>query len=181
MRVDAVPERWTRLVNTAEDAFVPELQHGQVHWLINTKDEPTCRSWTLDAKLEGKAYRGRLRSRQSSPGRVVLWSYGVEYVPSQPGRLGGILLLGPNTITYSEGRREDGGYRCAFELTFAQRRGDVLEFLSSGDSGIVAYEPEDAQRWYVTSEACEGARREAMRALSQDARVATRLGFAHGC
>ncbi len=36
-------------------------------------------------------------------------------------------------------------------------------------------------RWYVTPKACEDARRVAVRALAQDARLAMRLGFARGC
>jgi lysophospholipase L1-like esterase len=81
----------------------------------------------LDAKQNGAQYEGSLHRRSTSRGTVVDGSFGVVYEPSRKGRAGVLGLAGPHTTTHKAGRKETGGWRCAFSLVFAQRRDDALE------------------------------------------------------
>ena len=185
-RVEALPASWIRVTAAPSDAFADlATEKARVHWLVQTREGPSCRAWTLEARRASAGgeprFEGRLVRRVSTPTELVVHSYPLSYEAARPGSFGSLGLLGPYKTTYAAGRVDQSGWKCAHSLAFARRSGDTLELLRSRLDAVVAYHPDDVERWYLTEEACESARQAALRALSKDERLAARLGFSRGC
>ena len=150
-----------------------------VHWLTRAKSgAATCAEWKFDRVRKGKspaaAIEGRmLRGAIVVDGEHVVPSFDFRYEPAAEQRGGTLRLAGPHFAAAKHPSTQAGGYRCGTEYTFVGATGDAVRMLTGGwasNERLVAWHPDDEERWYVSGAACEAAARAAGLAPGQGAK-----------
>jgi hypothetical protein len=181
--IDAVPEHYLR-VDLPEKAPLASVieRRASVFWLVQTRRGLECHEWRVTQSSSRRdaprtELEGELR-RQRDPIRAY---FKFHYAPSLGGLVAGNLdLWGP----YFTG----GGYKCVRPFSLLGADADLLYVdnprLRSGPPRgweLVAYHPDDVERWYRGREACETARARAADVLSRDSGAVDRLGLHFDC
>jgi hypothetical protein len=174
--VDRIPEGLALPALPEQDPLKELIDHsGLVFWLILTEFGPTCEAWQFhpvsaaSASTKGtrpvEARLTRLRPIKIREGDFRRNAYPATYEPAGEHRLP-MLALG-------EERRSRG-----YTYTLLAVLGDELRMTAQFIwNELVAYDPGDAERWFLSRSACEAARGEVAEALERDGMDATQLGF----
>ena len=150
------------------------------HPAADALPQPSCNEWRFEPVRRVTQRSGlvtldaRLRYHKSidtwDGDRVVPW-YPVQYELSdghRPGRL---------HLSHLEENHFD---RCWCEYDYALLGAEGPELAMMGrqvPDDVIAYDPAEAERWFLTRDACETARAQAVEAIRQDGSETTRVGF----
>jgi hypothetical protein len=108
--------------------------------------------------LEGRLQRAPLLVH----GERVVPSFDFKYEPTDSLSGGTLRLAGPHFSQAGGASADRGGYRCTVEYSFVGSTGDALRMLSgswASNQGLVAWHPDDEERWYLSLDACQAAAR----------------------
>jgi len=173
--VERIPEGYRTFELPKGDPLGNAIEQGaSAYWLTDDGSGPKCDQWSFrldDPRHRAKGRKGRL-VRHEKWDRETAW-FPMSYLPSEEKRLA-VLHLG--TIMLSGG----GTMKCPCESDYAILRADEgeLEVISQPPpDDIIAYDPSQTERWFLSAEKCQVARTQAAEALERDGSVATRLGF----
>jgi hypothetical protein len=173
--VERIPDSYKTFEPPAGDPLGQAIEHGEsLYWLIDDGSGPKCDKWTfrLDVPRGHVAGREGRLVRNEKWDREIAW-FPMSYLPSKEKRLA-VLHLG--TIMLSGG----GTMKCTCESDYALLRaedGELEVIAQPPPDNLIAYDPSQIERWFLTAEKCEVARTQAAEALGSDGSMATRLGF----
>jgi hypothetical protein len=176
--VQRIPDGFRTFELPASDPLGHAIEQGaSLYWLTDDGSGPKCDEWSFRLKglrhgANGHPRRaGRLVRRVKWDGEIT-W-FPMTYLPSED-RRPAVLHLG--TVELSGG----GTLKCECVSDYAILRADdgELEVIArSLPEGLVAYDPAEAERWFLSPAKCEAARSAAAQALERDGSIAPRLGF----
>jgi hypothetical protein len=173
--VARIPDGYETFALPASDPLGHAIDQGaSLYWLIDDGSGPKCEQWSFNLKnpRHGAPGReGRLVRREKWD-KETAW-FPMSYLPSE-GKRPAVLHLG--TIKLSGG----GTMKCECESNYALLRADdnELEVIAQPPpEGLVAYDPAEVERWFLTPAKCQAARTEVAQTLERDGSMATRLGF----
>jgi len=190
--VPAVPPGFVRVPSGREDALAAALRgYAPVFWLVEGSSGATCVEWKPGGALvrghDGStSFEGRLERRETEGEDLIITSYTLSYSAFSPaGDTGHLVLLGPSTETRGlrdRALRSETGLLCGETyLTMAAQDDELTVIPGQSPQPIVAYHPDDAERWYLSSQACEAALVRARAAPDREALASLGLGFHRGC
>jgi hypothetical protein len=197
-----IPDAFIQTRPPVPDPLVTAIEHdASIYWLLDGAEwnlahfdsdaprnkipagdypQPTCNEWRFEhgrrlTKPDGLVtVEARLRYHKSieiAPGvRVVPW-HPIQYALSD-GRRPGRLHVSPLEENHFD--------KCACDYDYALLASEGAELTMMGRSvpdDIVAYDPGEAERWFLSRDACEAARVRAIQAIEQDGSATTRVGF----
>ena len=163
------------LTAVASDPLADLIAAGaSVHWLHEAPFEGAqpgalvCDEWRFSRTPPN---RGRLTRRQRFEGAVA--SLPFEYRPtSEQGRA----TLAFATLEFN--RQLALRCECPVDYTLLAASPSVLTLTGHPlPPGATSFDPADAERWFLSAEACESARAEASKMIERDGSVATTLGL----
>ncbi len=145
------------------------IRKGQaVSWLIDDGQSLRCDTWRFSGHDLGQP---RLVRQNTFEDRRV-W-FPIRYTEHGNGRLP---VLSLETITMSDGTTLK--CECTTHYTVVSANGVELRMLARSSPGeLVAFDPSETERWFLSEQACETARGEVLDVLSSNASLASRLGF----
>jgi hypothetical protein len=172
-----VPEGYLAVQPELPDPLAPAIEEGaSVYWITATESSLACEQWTFEApRALDDAGAGALEARlagrptRGGSGRAPSW-YPAEYHPASRERFGHLHLdpVHPNP------------WRCLcmyeYDLVAATDRMLIVVGYRMA-TGVVAVDPGDVERWYLSPGDCETARRQAAEAIERDAAAALSAGF----
>ena len=186
--VARIPDGYEAFELPSSDSLDNAIEKGaSLYWLVDDGSGPKCDEWSFKltrprhmsaaalpspANAGGHAGREGRLVRRAKLDKEVAW-FPMTYKPSD-GSQTAVLHLG--TIMLSGG----GTLKCDCESDYALLRandGELVVIDESLPDGLVAYDPSETERWFLTPEKCEAARTEAAQTLERDGSMATRLGF----
>lgn len=176
-RVEHIPESYQRLAELTAESFDGLFQPGKsLYWMAPGEQGPTCETWDVSplrpaVTREGERFDLRLTRRTLfGPPWEHLW-HPLRFTPAS--------AKGPAELAL--GRLRWGGHLlcdCMYSYRLLQRKGDEIHAMARPlPKKAVAYDPSDAERWFVSKAACAKAAEHAGAILSADGTQATRLGF----
>jgi hypothetical protein len=152
-----------------------------VHWLVASQHGPSCQRWTPGALKPGTepgVYTARLNGPAlASAAQLGDPSFSVRYRVATPEAAGELVLLGPhfNRAKSVDRPKEEGngsGYRSGTVYTIVGATPDAVRvFPSSLSDSIIAWHPDDEERWFFSEASCEAAARAAEPALKANERT----------
>lgn len=190
--VSEAPQGFVPVPSSPEDPLAAALRgYAPVFWLIETATGPQCVQWKpATALVRGHdgttSYEGRLERRESAGDDVVITHYALSYAPfTTAGATGHLTLLGPHRERRSlrdQRLRSEMGFACGETYLTMAATGDVVTVLPGQIlHRVLAFHPEDAERWYLTERACQAALAQAQAAPDAGALAPLGLGFHRGC
>lgn len=174
--VAAIPNGYQRVEPPDPDPLAEAIREGRsVWWLVEreisaNRIDVTCEPWRFEPSdcSEPRILEGRLIAPKPWRGRKP--HYPFAYYPSnavEPARLHLDYLV-----------QSPYGTLRKYDYKLLRAAGDVLDMMGRPiPPRIVAYDPGEPERWFLTGSACEAARTSAIAALTQDPAESTRLGF----
>jgi hypothetical protein len=190
--VSAVPQGFVPVPSGRADPLAAALRgYAPVFWLVQTEHGPRCMQWKPATALvrghDGSiSYEGRIEHRETEGDELIITRYDLSYAPfTTAGGTGALTLLGPD----SERRRLSDqallggmGLACGETYMTTAAADDVVTVLPGQvPHRIVAFHPDDAERWYLTEGACRVALAKATAAPGRGELAALGLGFHRGC
>jgi hypothetical protein len=173
-----IPDGFKAFAPAPDDPLGHAIDQGaSLYWLLDDGTGPKCDEWSFRLKrprqsaAEHPGREGRLVRRAKWEGETA-W-YPMSFLPSEGDRpavlhLGTIMLSGGGTLKCE----------CVSDYSLLRADNDELEVIArSLPEGLVAYDPAEAERWFLSPAKCEAARTEAERALQRDGSIAPRLGI----
>ena len=163
-----IPSGYRRLELPATDPLAQAITQGRaIHWLLQTERGPICDEWRF-----AKNRLTRVKPFRANSGNVKA-SYPIDYHLSSEGR---------PAVLHLETLEFDGRPAlmcpCQYDYFLLHADAGELELMArTMPEAVVAYDPRDAERWFLSREKCEIARAEVARAISQDGLLATQLGL----
>jgi len=182
--ISAPPEGFVHAEFSDTDPLAERIKRRlPVYWLTQTKAHTArCSRWTFDGVTEGKAESGarKLEARMRSDlivveGKKTLPSFVLSYEPGSHLQGGTLLLAGLNFNQPGTpaGAQVDGNsYRGMMPYSFVGANKDALRLLEgewASNKDLVAWHPDDEERWFLSEAACNAAARAAESALSAGA------------
>ena len=189
--VASVPAGFVSTEPGTERPLARALATGQtVHWLmIDTKQRAACRVWKFH-KPDREGY-GLLRLAtpivfELDDGFVSRKQRGhASFLVEQREGPDTITLLGPRFSVrppVSPSSPAEGGYKCGQSYTFVGMSVDALRVFHDGpEKGMVAWHPDDEERWYTTAASCDEAAQQANAVLDRDPEALPPGGIHHDC
>lgn len=174
-----IPAGFERVRLPSPDPLAEAIRQGRsVWWLVEretAKDRVrvSCEPWKFDMSrgAEGSGsgpIEGRLLAPR--PWRGEIPRYPFTYRPSE-GKNPARLHLG-QLVHSPYGTLREYDYKLLHSV------GDELHMMGRPiPNGIVAYDPGEAERWFLSRSACEAARTVAIATLERDPSQSTRIGF----
>jgi len=139
-----------------------------ISWLIDDGQGPTCDTWRFSVHGSGQP---RLVRQKDFEGQRV-W-FPIRYADHGNGQLP---VLSLDTIAMSDGTTLKCA--CTTNYTVVSANETELRMLARPSPGeLVAFDPSEIERWFLSEQACETARGEVANLLSSNASLASRLGF----
>ncbi len=148
------------------DPIAVRIADGRpLYWLVETERAATvCREWRF-ARLPTKESVLVRSAPITTDGQRVFVSFASSYAKRE------LTLFGPHFTKRPIDRVPSapvvGGYKCAVGYTYVGTLDDAVRMTAFGDS-LVAWHPDDEERWYLSAAACETARARADLSLAQD-------------
>jgi hypothetical protein len=162
-----------------------------VFWLVEGAAGPECESWQPAGiavrRHEGwTSIEGRLERRTIAGNDLVVTSFGLEYsLPTIAGGTGYLVLLGPSSEVFGlHGPPSSSGmgFACGEPYITTAASGDVLTVIPGQVlNPLVAFHPDDAERWYLSRAAWQMARQQAAAVAGKGELALVGLGLHHGC
>jgi hypothetical protein len=178
--IAAIPEGYRPIEPPSPDPLALAIERGAtLHWLIATDAGPLCETWRFE-RVRSKPDAGVaaiFAARLVHSGRLARFDesgfwYPAEYHPSAGGKPAELHL---ETVRSA---RTTMRCDCDYRYRIVAGRGDELYALGRPiPDDAVAFEPTEAERWFLSKKACETQREHAIRAIERDGRTTTRLGF----
>lgn len=178
--VEEVPKQFAPVTHTEPDPLEHRIARGgPVYWLILTQSGPVCEEWQFHPtpSVRGShpgpqpavARLARVRAIKDDKDDWLSNEYPVTYEPASKHRL--------PTLRWGERRFWTRQRDYNYELLAVS--GDELRMTAQRGNGddVVAYDPGDAERWFLSRSACDAARDEVAEALERDPGIATQVGF----
>jgi hypothetical protein len=167
--VDRIPDGYRRPEPAAADPIVEaERREASLYWLLRTDDGLVCDEWKF-------ARTGRLvrRKRVDRDGRSGVASFPLHHAPPSSDA---------PPVLHFDSLQIDGkeALKCSCEYSYSVLRstGDEIEVTGRRlPERLVAYDPADVERWFLSKERCAAVRDEAAAILARDPAAATRLGL----
>jgi hypothetical protein len=181
--VDRIPEGYATIRIPRHDALAATIERSRsIYWLEQTEEGPSCSEWRFKFQKkisEPTAGGARLkallirRTPVTEAGfRFRAW-HGAEYRPSNgqdPARLHLDSLMYDN--------QPAARCLCYYDYAVLADEGAELHMMARPmPPRSLAYDPSEVERWFLSGERCEAARKDAMERLARDGRLATRIGF----
>jgi hypothetical protein len=178
---DGIPAGYEKLAPINPDPLPSLIARGQtIHWLVATEKGPVCDAWRFATDKRSPAPSpSRINGRLV---RLKMFEYGgtkhnashpMRYAPAS-GATRATLHLDSIQLDARNVMKCD----CDYDYTVLRSAGDELEVMGRPlPENARAYDPRDAERWFLSSKSCENARGEAARVLEQDGTTAAGLGF----
>jgi hypothetical protein len=173
--VAAVPPAYVSLDPTHGEHLLGVLRDGTpVHWLVAGERGSTCQRWTpgtLQPDSEAGVYTAELRGPPlASAAQLGVPSFRLRYRAATPQVPGELVLFGPHFSRAKE--KTSGGYRSGTVYTIVGATPDALRALpSSLSDSVVAWHPDDEERWFFSEASCRAAARAAEPALKANERT----------
>jgi hypothetical protein len=163
------------LATVASDPLAHLIAAGaSVHWLHEAPFEGAqsgalvCDEWRFS---RAPPNRGRLTRRERFEGAVA--SFPFEYRPASEQRRATLAFA---TLEFN--RHLALRCECPVDYTLLAASPTVLTLTGHPlPPGATSFDPADAERWYLSAEACESARAEVSQMLERDGSVATTVGL----
>jgi hypothetical protein len=173
--VAAVPPGYVSLDPTHGEHLLGVLRNRTpVHWLIAGERGSTCQSWTpgtLQPDSEPGVYTAQLSGPPlASAAQLGVPSFSLRYRAATPQVPGELVLFGPHFNRAKE--KTAGGYRSGTVYTIVGATPDAVRALpSSLSDSVVAWHPDDEERWFFSDATCRAAARAAEPALKANERT----------
>lgn len=181
--VRAIPEGYERYEPPASEPLRSAIEHSApVYWLYLTESGPACQKWTFkflgkQVRKDGETWRAKLELaepavRARSGHHLPYWypvtlnSYLSRKSPSWYLKLGEL----------RKGSRKQYEKSQEYQLLRADQD-ELLMMARSLGPEIVAYDPADTERWFLSQTACERVRDQLAVELEKDGTRTTRMGF----
>jgi hypothetical protein len=145
-----------------------------MHWLVAGERGSTCQRWTpgtLQPDSEPGVYRAELSGPPlASAAQLGVPSFSLRYRAATPQVPGEVVLFGPH---FERAKDENtGGYRSGTVYTIVGATPDAVRaFPSSLSDSVVAWHPDDEERWFFSEASCRAAARAAEPALKANERT----------
>ncbi|HVJ21024.1 MAG TPA: hypothetical protein VM686_36690 [Polyangiaceae bacterium] len=173
IRVDRAPAGYEPLAPPADDVVRGLMTPGRsFYWLIDSEKGVRCDEWKLTRFAQRAGRLTRTERVEDADSRSVA-SYPLEYTPAAEGK--------PAALHFKT-LELDGkvALKCDCELHYQIVRADSKELLVLGrelPEQAVAYDPTQAERWFLSRDACQAASQEVSAKLASDGTLATHLGL----
>jgi len=180
---DGIPAGYRRLELPAPDPLAAAIEHGgSVYWLRLTEKGPVCDQWrfALDRRAAGQRDSPRLDGRLvrqelyvDYDGKKKRASHPMHYQPASDGKPAELHL---ETLQFDG--RQMFKCDCEYHYTLLHAEAGELELMGRPlPENVVAYDPRDAERWFLSPKQCETARVEVARTIEEDGTMAPRVGL----
>jgi hypothetical protein len=162
--VSAAPDGYLRAELDGGELLAARLRQGEaLYWLVRGKNGPACQGWKpeeVSAKGTTGEISGRLR-RSTLPenGAGGAPWFTLRYRAATKSMPGELVLFGPQ-LSASGGA--GSGYRAGTLYSIVGATPDALRVLpASFSESVVAWHPDDEERWFFTKTSCEAAAHQA--------------------
>lgn len=172
--VPAVPEGYVRRSETWGEHLLEKLRRrAPLYWLVRGPNGGSCQAWTPSALAFGADgnVTGRLNgARRTLHAGPATPSFTLEYRAARPDAPGELTLLGPHW-TSKAGSEASSGYRAASVYTIVGASAEALRvFPANLSDSVVAWHPDDEERWFANDASCQAAARAVDAALRANER-----------
>jgi hypothetical protein len=173
--VAAVPSGYVGLDPMRREHLLGVLRDGTpLHWLVAGERGSTCQRWTpgtLQPDREPGVYRAELSGPPlASAAELGVPSFSLRYRAATPQVPGELVLFGPHFERAKD--KNTGGYRSGTVYTIVGATPDAVRaFPSSLSDSVVAWHPDDEERWFFSEASCRAAARAAEPALQAHERT----------
>jgi hypothetical protein len=179
-RIPRIPTGYAAVTPETSDKLAVAIEQGAfLYWLVQTEKGPVCDSWKFgSAQKRREGERTTLEARLVHPGPLRHFDasnawYPVKYLAVSMDRLAELRL-----DTLHVGAHPGMKCTCEYRYRILSGVGDEL-FVQARPipDDTVAFDPNEAERWFLSKKACEVHRDHAARTIERDGRMTTRLGF----
>lgn len=173
--VSAVPSAYVSVDPSHREHLLDVLRdRTPLHWLVAGERGPGCQTWTPGALQPGSepgVYTAELRGPPlPSAARLGAPSFTLRYRAATPQAPGELVLFGPH---FARSKAESAsGYRSGSVYTVAGATPDAVRmFPSSLSDAVLAWHPDDEERWFFSDASCRAAARAAEAAQNANQRT----------
>jgi hypothetical protein len=176
--IERPPEHYRRMEPAASERLEHALRGGRsLYWLLRNEDGIVCDEWQFTRARPadpGATLSARLRRRKRFQwGAAQNVSFSVTYSPGK-GRAPAVLKLDSPAFNGQPALR----CACSYQYKLLAAHGEELTMMGRPlPDTFVAYDPREAERWFLSEDACQSARAEVSSALERDATSTTRVGL----
>ncbi len=162
--ISVVPEEYRKLeAHLADDIPIRVLKGQPVYWLRLTKSGVQCSRWrAVRVKPSGGKSTGSwIGDPITLDGQPFTPEFGLDYRPAAAGEPAVFDLSGPHFLARGKqgASAMAGGYRATTRYTLVGSTEQGLRILpGSWWPALVAWHPDDEERWYWSATDCEAAR-----------------------
>jgi len=179
--VAAVPDHYVSLDPTHGEHLLDVLRKATpLHWFVSNERGATCQKWkpsALKPDTEPGVYTGKLSGAPlASAAKLGVPSFTLRYRAATPQAPGELVLFGPHFARAKKVARPEeensSGYTSGSVYTVVGATPEALRvFPSSLSDSVVAWHPDDEERWFLSDASCRAAARAAEPALKANERT----------
>ena len=177
--VDSIPKGYTPAKRPRPDPLSQAiLESRSIFWFATTSSGPTCHAWEFrDGRERVDDYGRRLEARlvqvqavRADDGKMTHHWYPATLRSATDAKQAQLFLapVHPNPWKCD----------CTYDYALVDTAPDELIVLGRPiPDRLVAYDPRETERWFLSEATCKRALAEAVKLLSTDGSLATQLGF----